>query len=202
LTTRKPADRGLSDLVAAARQALGDTLDSIVLYGSAAEARLRPASDVNVIFVLIVSMPRRVHAACVSDCLFASGGDRSGSSRCGRCSSIVCRCRSPDPVYDLLVEVGAPVRRPPTVILERDGVFCVMRPEFETFLARLYTDAPSRARFLPAPREEADRHGLTVGNALHWSGSIALVLRYPRGASPTSGCSTRAAGPAGVVEIP
>ena len=31
-----------------------------------------------------------------------------------------------------------------------------MRPEFETFLARLYTDAPLRARFL------AGRQGLTV----------------------------------------
>ena len=29
----------------------------------------------------------------------------------------------PDPVYDLLVEVGAQVRRPLTVILERDGRF-------------------------------------------------------------------------------
>lgn len=51
LTTTERAERGLSDLVAAARQALGDTLDSM-LYGSAAEGRLRPASDVNVIFVL------------------------------------------------------------------------------------------------------------------------------------------------------
>jgi hypothetical protein len=52
LTTTERAERGLSDLVAAARQTLGDTLHSIVLYGSAAEGRLRPASDVNVIFVL------------------------------------------------------------------------------------------------------------------------------------------------------
>jgi predicted nucleotidyltransferase len=52
LTTTERTERGLADLVAAARQALGDTLDSIVLYGSAAEGRLRPASDVNVIFVL------------------------------------------------------------------------------------------------------------------------------------------------------
>ena len=52
LSTMERAERGLSDLVAAAREALGDTLDTIVLYGSAAEGRLRPASDVNVIFVL------------------------------------------------------------------------------------------------------------------------------------------------------
>jgi predicted nucleotidyltransferase len=52
LTTAERADRVLADLVPAARTALGDTLDSIVLFGSAAEGRLRPASDVNVIFVL------------------------------------------------------------------------------------------------------------------------------------------------------
>ena len=34
-------DRVLSDLVSAARVSLGETLDAIVLYGSAAEGRLR-----------------------------------------------------------------------------------------------------------------------------------------------------------------
>ena len=52
LTPAERADRVLADLVESARTALGDTLESIVLYGSAAEGRLRPASDVNVIFVL------------------------------------------------------------------------------------------------------------------------------------------------------
>jgi predicted nucleotidyltransferase len=45
-------ERVLADLVTAVRDALGDTLDSIVLYGSAVEGRLRPRSDVNVIVVL------------------------------------------------------------------------------------------------------------------------------------------------------
>jgi hypothetical protein len=36
-----------------------------------------------------------------------------------------------------------------------------MRPEFETFLARLYTDATLRARFLANARGEAERHELT-----------------------------------------
>jgi hypothetical protein len=36
-----------------------------------------------------------------------------------------------------------------------------MRPEFETFLARLYTDAQLRARFLADPRAEAERQHLT-----------------------------------------
>jgi predicted nucleotidyltransferase len=62
LTTTERAERGLSDLVAAARQALGDTLDSIVLYGSAAEGRLRAVSDVNVIFVVSRFDPARMDA--------------------------------------------------------------------------------------------------------------------------------------------
>jgi hypothetical protein len=37
-----------------------------------------------------------------------------------------------------------------------------MRPEFETFLARLYTDALLRVRFLADPRGETERHHLTV----------------------------------------
>lgn len=45
-------DRMLADFVAAAREALGDELVSVVLYGSAAEGRLRPTSDVNVLVVL------------------------------------------------------------------------------------------------------------------------------------------------------
>ena len=36
LSTTERAERGLSDLVTAAREALGDTLDSIVLSGSGA----------------------------------------------------------------------------------------------------------------------------------------------------------------------
>jgi hypothetical protein len=37
-----------------------------------------------------------------------------------------------------------------------------MRPEFEAFLARLYTDVHLRARFLANPRGEAERHQLTA----------------------------------------
>ncbi len=44
--------RVLTELVAAARLALGQALRSVVLFGSAAEGRLRPTSDVNLIFVL------------------------------------------------------------------------------------------------------------------------------------------------------
>ena len=44
--------RVLSELVEAAAGALGDTLRSIVLFGSAAENRLRSTSDVNVMIVV------------------------------------------------------------------------------------------------------------------------------------------------------
>jgi len=51
-TLPAPVDRVLHDFMEAARHALGSDLHSIVLYGSAAEGRLRPTSDVNVILVL------------------------------------------------------------------------------------------------------------------------------------------------------
>lgn len=44
--------RVLSGFVAAASEALGESLVSIILYGSAAEGRLRKTSDVNVVVVL------------------------------------------------------------------------------------------------------------------------------------------------------
>lgn len=47
-----PVDRVLRDFTETARHALGSDLRSIVLFGSAAEGRLRPTSDVNVILVL------------------------------------------------------------------------------------------------------------------------------------------------------
>jgi hypothetical protein len=42
----------LDDFLAAAKSSLGDTLQSIVLYGSAVSAALRPTSDLNLIFIL------------------------------------------------------------------------------------------------------------------------------------------------------
>jgi len=53
-TTPIPEDlrRILDGLVSSARAAFGETLRSVVLYGSAAEGRLRTTSDVNLLFVL------------------------------------------------------------------------------------------------------------------------------------------------------
>jgi Nucleotidyltransferase domain len=44
--------RVLDELVRSARDAFGDELRAAVLFGSAAEGRMRPTSDVNVVFVL------------------------------------------------------------------------------------------------------------------------------------------------------
>jgi predicted nucleotidyltransferase len=57
-----PVARVLEEVLAAARGALGDDLHAAVLFGSAAEGRLRPTSDVNLIFVLEGFDPVRVEA--------------------------------------------------------------------------------------------------------------------------------------------
>jgi predicted nucleotidyltransferase len=52
----------LGRLVEAARQALQDDLEAVVLYGSAAEGRMRATSDVNLVLVLRRFEPARVYA--------------------------------------------------------------------------------------------------------------------------------------------
>ena len=52
----------LDAFVEAARAALGDDLVSAVLFGSAAEGRLRATSDVNLMLVLVRFAPERVDA--------------------------------------------------------------------------------------------------------------------------------------------
>ena len=52
----------LSEFTAAARQVFADDLHSVVLFGSAAEGRLRPTSDVNVILVLRRADPAKIEA--------------------------------------------------------------------------------------------------------------------------------------------
>ena len=56
---------GLATFLAAALEAFGDDLVAVVLFGSAADGRLRPTSDVNVVVVLARYDPAR--AAAVGD---------------------------------------------------------------------------------------------------------------------------------------
>ena len=53
---------GLREFVTAAQSALGPDLVSLVLFGSAAEGRLRASSDVNVIVVSSLFDPARLDA--------------------------------------------------------------------------------------------------------------------------------------------
>lgn len=72
--------RGLTSFVEAAQAALGETLRSVVLFGSAAEGKLRKTSDVNVIVVLsrfeveridqLRDPLRTAHAAIALDAMF------------------------------------------------------------------------------------------------------------------------------------
>jgi predicted nucleotidyltransferase len=55
-------ERVLEDFMAAARQACGDALHAVVLYGSGAEGRLRATSDVNLILVLTEFSPQMADA--------------------------------------------------------------------------------------------------------------------------------------------
>jgi hypothetical protein len=47
-----PVSRVLTEVVDALQQTFGDSLEAVVLFGSAAENRLRPTSDVNIVIVL------------------------------------------------------------------------------------------------------------------------------------------------------
>jgi predicted nucleotidyltransferase len=58
----EPVRVALGAFTAASRQVFADDLVSIVLFGSAAEARLRETSDVNVIVVLARLDPARLKA--------------------------------------------------------------------------------------------------------------------------------------------
>jgi hypothetical protein len=69
-----------------------------------------------------------------------------------------------------------------------------MRPEFETFLARLYTDAALRSRFLTAPRAEAERCGLTDEECAALERIDRAGLELAARSFPTSGCSRRPGG--------
>jgi len=55
-------ETALREFVAAAHRALGEDLISVLLFGSAAEGRLRAASDVNVLVVLARFTPARADA--------------------------------------------------------------------------------------------------------------------------------------------
>ena len=76
----EPVERWLSDFVLSAKDAFGSNLLSITLFGSAAEGKLRPSSDVNLIVVLkkfdqvgadgVSDALRAAHAAILLEVMF------------------------------------------------------------------------------------------------------------------------------------
>jgi Nucleotidyltransferase domain len=70
----------LSEFTAAAQQAFADDLVSVVLFGSAAEGRLRATSDVNLVLVLRRADPKKLEA------IGEVTASRMPRSDCRRCS--------------------------------------------------------------------------------------------------------------------
>jgi hypothetical protein len=129
-----PIARGLDDFVQDARTALGDTLQSIVLFGSAAENRMRATSDVNVVVVLSAYEQARVtalrpaleraHAAIRLEILWLLASEVSAAAEAFavKFTDIARRHRTlhgPDPFAGLTVSRGATIARLRQVVLNQ-----------------------------------------------------------------------------------
>jgi len=82
--------RAITNFLDSARQAFGSDLQSAVLYGSGAEGRLRPTSDINLLLVL-----SRFDAAKAS----AIRGPFSAAHAAGRQAYGLTRCASRSPTF-------------------------------------------------------------------------------------------------------
>lgn len=124
--------QALEGFVAAARQAFGDDLRSVVLFGSAAEGRLRASSDVNVLLVLsrytreqadrIREPYRTAHAAIQMDVMFLLESEISDASEsfAVKFNDIVSRHRvlfGSNPFERLSISREATIRRLRQVLL-------------------------------------------------------------------------------------
>jgi hypothetical protein len=126
--------RVLDEFVAEARAALGPTLQSIVLFGSAAENRIRATSDVNVVVVL-TSFDRagietlrpslaRAHAAIQLEILWLQATELTAAAEAFavKFTDIVRRHRTlhgPDPFAGLVVSRPATIARLRQVLLNQ-----------------------------------------------------------------------------------
>ncbi len=125
-------ERALDDFVAASRGALGDDLLSVVLYGSAAENRLRATSDVNLLLVLTrfdavkvdaLREPLRfAHAAIRLSAMFLLQGEMAAAIEhfAVKFSDVVRRHRllyGPDPFVDVVIPRAAAIARLKQVLL-------------------------------------------------------------------------------------
>lgn len=126
--------RVLDEFVAEARAALGDTLQSLVLFGSAAENRMRATSDVNVVAVLSAFDAARIealrpaleraHAAIALDVLWLLGTEVTAAADAFavKFTDIIRRHRTlygPDPFATLRVSRQATIARLRQVLLNQ-----------------------------------------------------------------------------------
>jgi predicted nucleotidyltransferase len=124
--------KSLSDFLITAKEACGANLQSIVLFGSAAEGRLRPSSDVNLILVLkefevsqidrLREMLRVAHAAIRLNVMFILETEISTASEAFavKFSDILSRHRvllGTDPFQNLEVSRAATIQRLKQVVV-------------------------------------------------------------------------------------
>lgn len=129
-----PVARVLDEFVTAARTTLGDTLESIVLFGSAAENRIRATSDVNVVVILSAFDAARIealrpaieraHAAIHLELLWLLGTEVTAAAEAFavKFTDIVRRHRTlhgPDPFAALVVSRQATIARLRQVLLNQ-----------------------------------------------------------------------------------
>src|SRR5947209_8244974 len=117
-------DRALTDFLDAAKSAFADHLSSAVLFGSAAEGRMRATSDVNLILVLTEFVPGEIdrlapalnlaRAAIRLEPMFLLESEIPAAAECfaQKFADIARRRRvlhGPDPFVNLTVPRGAEI---------------------------------------------------------------------------------------------
>jgi predicted nucleotidyltransferase len=128
----QPVQRALRLFLDAAQAALGPRLQSAVLYGSAAEGRLRPTSDVNLLLVLggldrealdgMADALRVAHASVGLDVMFLLEHELPAAAQAFAAKFADIRRRrrvllGPDPFHDLAIPRAALVARLRQILL-------------------------------------------------------------------------------------
>jgi len=146
--------RVLEDWVAAAKNALGADLNAVVLFGSAAEDRLRPSSDVNVVMVLrrfdaqamsgLRESFRAAHAAIRLEVMFLLEREISEATEAFavKFADILQRRRvllGADPFRDITLSRGAEIAR-----LRQQLLSCVLRLRHRYMLSSLREEQATR----------------------------------------------------------
>lgn len=173
--------RALDTFVGAARNALGDDLESIVLYGSAVEGRLRATSDVNLILVL-----RRFEVAAVDPLREALGAAEAAV----RLAPMFLRRDEVAAAAEAFAAKFADVRRRRRVLFGPDPFASLaISRDAELFrLKQVLLNLTLRLRFLYAMRSlHEEQLALVVAEMAAPLRSVAATLRELEGAPALPG---------------